>query len=50
MFEIMKDSTNLSGRVDNLQLPIFNSLSDVSDDTTSGTVWRGFSAMSSFSS
>jgi len=50
MFEIIKDSTNLSGRLDNLQLLISNSSSDVSDDTTSGTVLRGFSPMSSFSS
>jgi len=50
MFEIIKDSTNLSGRVDNLQFFIFNSLSDVSDDTTSGTVLREFRPMSSFPS
>jgi len=31
-------NTNLSGRLDNTQSPISNSLSDVSDDTTSGTV------------
>jgi len=34
--------TNLSGRLDNLQFDIINSLSDVSDDTTSGTVLRGY--------
>jgi len=49
MFEIIKDSTNLSGRVDNSQFSISNSLSDVNDDTTSGTMLRGFFAMSSFS-
>jgi len=50
MFETIKDSdTNLSGRVDNSHLHIFSSLTDVSDDTTSGTVLRGFHPMSSFS-
>jgi len=49
MFEILKNSTNLSGRLDNSQIHIVNSLSDVSDDTTSGTVLRGFFAMFSFS-
>jgi len=32
--------THLSGRSDKLQPPIFNSLSDVSDDTTFGSVLR----------
>jgi len=49
MFEIIKDSTNLSGRADNLHMLISNSLRDVSDDTTSGTALRGFHPMYSFS-
>jgi len=47
--ERILSNTNLSGRVDNSQLLISNSLSDVSDDTTSGTVLRGFLPMFSFS-
>jgi len=50
MFETIKYSTNLSGRSDNSHIIIFNSLSDVSDDTTSGTMLREFLPMSSFSS
>jgi len=49
MFERIKYSTNLSGRVDNVQLLKSNSLSDVSDDTTSGIVLKELYPMSSFS-
>jgi len=41
--------TNLSGRLDIPHALISNCLSDVSDDTTSGTVLRVLYAMSSFS-
>jgi len=50
MLETIKDcDTNLSGRVNNLQFNISSCLSDVSDDTTSGTMLRGFSRKFMFS-
>jgi len=41
--------TNLSGRLDISQLFISSCLSDVSDDTTSGTLFRGLLPTSSIS-